>query len=184
MKISTRKKTLGIVFSIILIILIISVLTPALGIKNKTISGINTYSYGYGYDDTCRFTGGGTIGPDREPRKTHGFELHCSIDDLPNRLEVNFGGDHFHMDVLTYVECSDDPAIDPIPPVADCDTIHGHGEGKFNGVSGYYVEFTFNDAGEPGKDTDWGWIKVTNSGGGIVMEYSGLLISGNHQSHC
>ena len=49
MKISTRKKILGITFSVILIILIISVLTPALGIKNKTISGINTYSYGYGY---------------------------------------------------------------------------------------------------------------------------------------
>jgi len=40
----------------------------------------------------CRITGGGTIGSDREPRVTHGFELHCNANQLPNRLEVNWGG--------------------------------------------------------------------------------------------
>lgn len=48
MKISIRKKTLGIAFSAILIISIISILTPALGVKNSPKVTISN-SYGYGY---------------------------------------------------------------------------------------------------------------------------------------
>jgi hypothetical protein len=133
-------------------------------------------------EQCCRWTGGGTIGTDREPRVTHGFELHCSVDQLPNNLEVNWGGDHFHLDALTQVECSDDPTIDPRPPRAGCDTIHGWGDGKYDGVSGYLVEFILTDAGEPGR-VDWAWIKITNSNGDTVMEVSGFLKSGNQQAH-
>lgn len=130
----------------------------------------------------CRWTGGGTIGTGRDPRVTHGFELHCNVNQLPNNLEVNWGGNHFHLNVLTKVECSDDPAITPNPPRAGCDTIHGWGDGKYNGVSGYHVEFIFTDAGEPGKN-DWAWILITNPSGGTVMEVSGFLKSGNQQAH-
>jgi len=49
MKTSGRKKVLGIVFSAVILVLVLSVLTPALGMKNKTITPINTYGYGYGY---------------------------------------------------------------------------------------------------------------------------------------
>lgn len=132
--------------------------------------------------ESCRWTGGGTIGTNRDPRVTHGFELHCNVNQLPNNLEVNWGGDHFHLDVLTRAECKDDPAIVPTPPRAGCDTIHGWGDGKYNGVSGYHVEFIFTDAGEPGK-VDWAWIKITGSGGNTVMEVSGFLQSGNQQAH-
>jgi hypothetical protein len=131
---------------------------------------------------TCRWTGGGTIGTNRDPRVTHGFELHCNVNQLPNNLEVNWGGDHFHLDVLTQVECSDDPGFDPMPPRASCDTIHGWGEGKYNNHRGYLVEFIFTDAGEPGRG-DWAWIKITNSNGDPVMEVSGFLKSGNQQAH-
>ena len=130
----------------------------------------------------CRWTGGGTIGTNRDPRVTHGFELHCNVNQLPNNLEVNWGGNHFHLDVLTQVECTDDPAINPTPPRAGYDTIHGWGNGKYNGVSEYHVEFIFTDAGEPGK-VDWAWIKITDSGGDTVMEVSGFLKSGNQQAH-
>jgi hypothetical protein len=131
---------------------------------------------------SCRWTGGGTIGTNRDPRVTHGFELHCDVNQLPNNLEVNWGGDHFHLDVLTAVKCSDDPAIDPTPPRAGCDTIHGWGDGKYNGASGYHVEFIFTDAGEPGK-VDWAWIHIIDSGNNTVMEVSGFLKSGNQQAH-
>jgi len=50
MKISKRRKILGIIFSAVVLISMLSVLTPALG-KNKTISTVNTgYGYGYGCD--------------------------------------------------------------------------------------------------------------------------------------
>ena len=130
----------------------------------------------------CRWTGGGTIGTNRDPRVTHGFELHSNVSELPNNLEVNWGGNHFHLGMLTQTICFDDPAIDPTPPHAGCDTIHGWGEGKYNGATGYHVEFIFTDAGEPGK-VDWAWIKITDSNGGIVMEVSGFLKSGNQQAH-
>jgi len=131
---------------------------------------------------TCRWTGGGTIGDKRDPRETHGFELHCNVDQLPNNLEVNWGGNHFHLDALTRVVCSDDPTINPRPPRAGCDTIHGWGVGQYNGVSGYKVEFIFTDAGEPGRN-DWAWIKITASNGDTIMEVSGFLRSGNQQAH-
>jgi len=127
---------------------------------------------------TCRWTGGGTIGSNRDPRVTHGFELHCCVDQLPNNLEVSWVGDHFHLDKLTMVECADDPTIDPRPPRAGCDTIHGLGDGKYNGVSGYLVEFIFTDAGEPGR-VDWAWIRITAPNGDTVMEVSGFLRFGN-----
>ena len=130
----------------------------------------------------CRFTGGGTIGTDRDPRVTHGFELHCSVDQLPNNLQVNWGGNHFHLEELTQVECSDDPAINPNPPNAPCDTYHGWGTGRYNGVDGYLAEWIFTDAGEPGRN-DWGWIEITDSSGSTVMEVSGFLRYGNHQAH-
>ena len=53
MKISNRRKLIGILFSAVIFVLILSVLTPALGIKNKSIPVMNTnhngYGYGYGY---------------------------------------------------------------------------------------------------------------------------------------
>ena len=130
-----------------------------------------------------RWTGGGTIGPERDPRVTHGFELHCDVNQLPNNLEVNWGGNHFHMEELTNVRCVDLPEIEPDPPSAPCDKIHGWGDGRYNGESGYHVEFIFHDAGEPGRDTDYGWIKITDSSGATILEVSGMLLSGNHQAH-
>jgi len=129
----------------------------------------------------CRWTGGGSVW-NASQRVTHGFELHCNDDQLPNNLEVNWGGNHFHLDVLTHVSCGNRSDIDPTPPAAPCDKIYGEGEGKFNGVSGYHVVFYFTDAGEPGKN-DHAEITIYAPDGKIVLEVDGNLKSGNQQAH-
>jgi hypothetical protein len=130
----------------------------------------------------CRWTGGGTIGTDRNPRVTHGFELHCDVTHTPNNLEVNWGGNHFHLTTLTQATCSDDPTISPNPPNAPCDTIHGFGIGRVNGVSGYHIEFIFTDAGEPGTH-DFASITITSTSGALVLHVEGFLSHGNQQAH-
>ena len=127
----------------------------------------------------CRWIGSGSI-IQGDLRVTHGFKLHCSVDQLPNNLQVNWGGNHFHLTQLTAVVSSDNTAIDPKPPRGGCDTYHGWGVGKYDGVDGYQAEWIFTDAGEPGRG-DWAWIKITAPNGDTVMEVKGHLKSGNHQ---
>ena len=129
-----------------------------------------------GYQNSC--IGAGTIGMNRDPRVVFACNLQSNVDQLPNILNVNWGGDRFNLDVLTAVQFSDDPTIDPRPPRAGADTVHGWGVGKYNGVDGYQAEFIFTDAGEPGR-VDSAWMKITDLNGDTVMEYSGLLHFGN-----
>jgi hypothetical protein len=53
MKSFTYKKIVGIVFSAIVLVLILSILTPALGVKNKPVPIANTPNTGYGYGYGC-----------------------------------------------------------------------------------------------------------------------------------
>ena len=119
-------------------------------------------------------TGSGIIGTSRNPSVAHAFALHGNKDQLPNMLLVVWGRNHFWLDTLTMVNIADDPTIDPRPPVAGFDTMHGRGVGKYNGVYGYQAEFIFTDAGEPGRN-DWAWIKIAASNGDTIMEVSGFL---------
>jgi len=91
-------------------------------------------------------TGGGSVFAADGQRVTHGFELHCDIEDAPNNLEINWGpGNHFHMEELTSAVCTDDPNIDQHPPKhSPFDTYIGTGTGRVPGAS---VTFTFFDAG-------------------------------------
>ncbi len=121
-----------------------------------TIPDVNT-------DPNCvtpalgRFTGGGhQITLPGNVKITRGFTLHCDIL-LSNNLEVNWNGNSFHMtEYPSSVTCSDDPAINPIPPPAPVDTITGISTGRYDpagstpAADGYTIEFTFKDAGEPG----------------------------------
>ena len=50
------------------------------------------------------------------------------------------------------------------------------------GVSGYGVEFTFTDAGEPGTN-DLAQIEITDPNGETVLFVSNTLSLGNHQTH-
>jgi hypothetical protein len=127
-------------------------------------------------------TGGGSVFTSEGQRVTHGFELHCDEEVGPNRLEVNWGGNHFHLEDLTSAVCTDDPSIEPPPPAAPFDTYVGVGTGRCNGVPGATITFTFTDAGEPGT-ADTATIEITGcpDGGGITV--SDNLKKGNHQAH-
>jgi len=127
-----------------------------------------------------RMTGGGSIG---NTGARHGFELHCNAATLPNRLEVNWGkGNKFHLESLTSASCTDDPGIVPNPPAAGFDTYTGKGGGRYNGAAGATAEWTFTDAGEPGKN-DTATITIKDAGSNIVLSVSGKLQNGNQQAH-
>jgi hypothetical protein len=131
-----------------------------------------------------RMTGGGSIFTDTGMRVTHGFELHCDASQGPNNLEVNWGpGDRFHLESLTFAECSDDPTITPTPPPAPFDTYHGAGTGKLDGVDGATAEWTLTDAGEPGTQDTFS-LTVKDADGNVVLSFSQKRLTyGNHQAH-
>jgi|GEM_PF-1995186 len=130
-----------------------------------------------------RMTGGGSVFTSSGMRVTHGFEIHCDIKDVPNRLEINWdGGNNFHLETLTSAFCFTDPKIDSGHPKAPFNTYIGAGTGKLNGVLGATAAWTFTDAGEPGKN-DSATITITDSKGKVVLTVSGLLDKGNQQAH-
>ncbi|HET6457847.1 MAG TPA: SBBP repeat-containing protein, partial [Nitrosopumilaceae archaeon] len=142
--------------------------------------------------NTGRMTGGGSIltpavtsssGKSTSMRVTHGFELHCDVNQSPNTLEVNWDkGNKFHLNSLTTASCTDDPTIIPNPPSAGFDTYKGTGTGSYNGVSGATAEWTFTDAGEPGKN-DFAKLVIKDKNNVVVLSVSGYLNSGNQQAH-
>jgi hypothetical protein len=132
-------------------------------------------------------------------RITHGFELHCSTDIVPNNLEINIhepGGDlrgRFHVELLTYAACWDDPSISPNPPAADFDHYFGFAVGRYNGAAGYCAQWLFTDAGERGDQDRIKYLRIwTGDGCGsagafqhvVTVEEPGhTLTFGNHQAH-
>lgn len=133
-------------------------------------------------------TGGGFVDTENYGRVTHGFVIRCQTERMGNNLEVNWGGNSFHMTELTNVNCWDDPTIEPDPPKADFDTIHGDGMGGYNGQDGATVHFMFTDAGEPGTGVDRiKELTIRDASGQIVLDmrpYPGrTLDGGNHQAH-
>lgn len=144
----------------------------------------STCKFGGGTAFTAGFmTGGGSIIDPTVGKVTHGFELQCNSTKTPNNLEVNWGkGNNFHLDAVTTATCSDDPSITPTPPKANFDTYKGTGTGKLNGKAGATIEWTFTDAGEPGKN-DSAKIIIKDSSSTTVLSVSGNLKSGNQQAH-
>jgi hypothetical protein len=122
-------------------------------------------------------TGGGSVFTAKGIRVTHGFEIHCDVADVPNRLEINWdGGNNFHLETLTSAFCFTDPKINSGHPNAPFNTYIGARSGKLNGVAGADAAWTFTDAGEPGKN-DMATITIT------VLTVSGFLDKGNQQAH-
>ena len=133
-----------------------------------------------------RMTGGGSIRPATASvgaaRVTHGFQLNCVVSDGKNHLEVNWNGNRFHLETITSAACTDDPAIGPTPPTAGFDVHKGKGTGRYNGQGGATAEWTFTDAGEPGRN-DIAQIEIKNSSNIIVLSVTGTLQNGNQQAH-
>jgi choice-of-anchor C domain-containing protein len=133
-------------------------------------------------ENAGRMTGGGSV-TTGQTRVTHGFELHCDETTMPNRLEVNWGGNRFHMEQLNSATCSDSTTIDEGQPVAGFDTYQGTGTGRYNGVSGATIEFTFTDEGEPGRVDRVVSLVIRDVNNNVVLTTSGNLNSGNQQAH-
>lgn len=134
---------------------------------------------------TGRFTGGGHQVRVGEARVTRGLTIHCDKL-LSNNLEVNWGGNQFHMtEHVETVECSDSPDIVQFPPAAPLDTLIGVGTGRYNGVSGYTIEFTLVDYGEPGSsDRMRIFIYRTANPAEVVLNVPLQALSGgNLQAH-
>jgi hypothetical protein len=128
-----------------------------------------------------RMTGGG-LHRSGYDKVSHGFTLSCG-GSKPNVLVVNWKHGLFILDKLGIAYCTDDAAIDPGHPLAPFDTFRGIGTGKVNGKSGYNVDFTFVDAGEPGRN-DTSQIRITNaSTGAVVLDLPTTVLGGNHQAH-
>jgi len=132
-----------------------------------------------------RFTGGGSQIRVGGARITRGLTIHCDLL-LSNNLEVNWGGDKFHMtEHLSTVACTDDPLITQAPPAAPLDTLIGVGTGRYNNADGYTILFTLVDAGEPGKyDEAALFIYETANPANVVLEVPLQRLSGgNLQAH-
>lgn len=135
-------------------------------------------------DGVRRMGGGGSVKTTKVKDLSHGFMLHCdaSAPGLINRLEVNWSKNKkFHLTELTSATCSDDPAISEGKPVVGIDTLRGRGTGRYNGVAGATAEWTFTDAGEPGRN-DRVQILIRDVNGAIVLDATGTLASGNNQA--
>jgi hypothetical protein len=128
-----------------------------------------------------RMTGGGSI-ISNGLRVTHGFELNCDVTQNPQRLEVNWDGNRFHLEQLSTAFCSNNPSINAGQPSADFNTYSGSGEGNYNGVSGATINFVFTDAGEPGIN-DFASYTIYDADGNLVLTASGDLDNGNQQAH-
>jgi hypothetical protein len=129
-----------------------------------------------------RMTGGGSVFEANGTRVTHGFELHCDVNDVPNRLEINWAGNRFHLETLISAYCFTDPNIKAGHPAAPFNTYVGYGIGNYNGTPGATAVWTFSDAGEPGTN-DMATITIKDANGKIVLVVSGALDSGNQQAH-
>jgi hypothetical protein len=128
-----------------------------------------------------RMTGGGSI-ISNELRVTHGFTLNCDPTHHPQRLEVNWEGNSFHLESLSNAFCSDNPSIEASQPYSGFNTYTGSGVGRLNGESGATIEWRFTDAGEPGTD-DFASYTIRDSDGNLVLTAAGNLDHGNHQAH-
>jgi hypothetical protein len=124
---------------------------------------------------------------DDEVRVSHGFELHCNPEYLPNNLEVNWLGDSFHMTELLSATCLDDSTPNEPPkspyPGPTLDVYVGEGIGRFNGEDGAHAEWIFTDNGEPGKKDEIVKLIITTSSGDVVLSINDTidLNGGNHQ---
>ena len=129
-----------------------------------------------------RMTGGGSVFETDGTRVTHGFELHCDVADVPNRLEINWPAHRFHLETLTSAFCFQDPSINAAHPTNIFNTYVGIGTGLLGGAPGATAMWTFTDAGEPGTN-DKATITIKDALGNVVLTVSGNLDSGNQQAH-
>ena len=152
-------------------------LTIALVVAGTALAAIG----GGGGNLPGRMTGGGSV-ISNGLRVTHGLTLNCDATKHPQRLEVNWDANRFHLEQLNTAFCSLDPSIDAGQPSAAFNTYTGSGVGRFNGASGATIDFVLTDAGEPGTG-DFAAYTIHDANGNLVLTASGNLDKGNQQVH-
>lgn len=131
-------------------------------------------------------SGGNAVNPDGT-RVTHGFQLQCNVNVVPNNLQVNWGpGQRFHLESITSAVCTSQPPPEncfAAPPDSPFFRHLGSGMGRYNGVPGATVSWDLSDCGEPGTQ-DSVEIHVRDRDGNLVLELrTAPLTFGNHQAH-
>ncbi len=74
----------------------------------------------------------------------------------------------------------------PKPPIAPVNTIVASGNGRYDGINGFTVEFTLVDNGEPGAGNDAAGFKVyeTLNPSNVVLNFTVQFVTkGNIQAH-
>jgi len=184
--------------------------TLVLGYHQVSATGCSGTMSTSGQQGTCTFvndddapegrmTGGGSIftaAGDTPPggvRITHGFELHCNKQVLPNNLEINWDGNggsqnNFHLTKLDAVTCLD-TSLHQAPPQAPFDTYIGKGTGSLNNgpANEWTIEFTLTDDGEPGSQ-DTAKYKIYKKVGqntivALEIVNAKFITKGNQQAH-
>lgn len=137
---------------------------------------------------TGRFTGGGKQVIVNVVTLTKGFEVDCDLHQPSNNLEINWidasgGSHHFHMDTLTSAVCTLNG--NPVPPKAPVNTIVASGIGEFDNVTGFTVQFTLIDNGEPGTHDQAGFMVFeTANPSNVVLAFPVMTVTtGNIQAH-
>jgi len=135
-----------------------------------------------------RFTGGPNAVEVGGAKVTTGLQIHCHPKDPSVNFEINWGGgENFHLIDVTTVSCFDSPLVTPQPPKAPVDTIVAVGYGLFNGNTGYTIEFTLVDSGEPdNKRTDQMRILIYTTGNPADVKLNvplQFITAGNIQAH-
>lgn len=126
-------------------------------------------------------TGGGRINSAPAGKVTHGFRLECTPSAGQNNLQVNWGGQSFHLLEATSATCDNGPdgRNKSGNPTAGFDTFTGTGTGRCKGGGAATAAYTMVDNGEPGSADTWS-IQIT---GDCNLTASGTLERGNHQAH-
>jgi hypothetical protein len=93
------------------------------------------------------------------------------------------GSHHFHMDTFTSAACTLNG--NPAPPKAPVNTIVASGIGEFDNVTGFTVQFTLIDNGEPGTSDQAGFMVFeTANPSNVVLAFPLMTITtGNIQAH-
>lgn len=104
----------------------------------------------------------------------------ASLDQSDGRIT---GSRHFHMETLTSTACTLNG--NPAPPKAPANKIVHRGKGEFDDWTGFTVQITLIDNGEPGTSDQAGFMVFeTANPSNVVLPFPLITITtGNIQAH-
>lgn len=158
------------------------------GVGNGQVSSVSVKIPNNCNQGTGRFTGGGKQVIVGGTTITKGFEVDCDLTDPSNNLEINWtdpsgGSHHFHMLNFTSAVCTLNGS--PAPPKAPVNMVVASGNGRYDGVDGFTVQFTLVDNGEPGTHDQAGFMVFETANPlNVVLVFPVMTVTtGNIQAH-